>query len=92
MVTCCCSPHTHTPPTHTQGEKEASGLPDAPSSASGKLLEVEYAAIGDRKLRGQLRDAGGIEAQVTALQVRRREGEGGVVCRRWGVHVGSRGS
>ena len=53
-----------------QGEKESSGLPDAPSSAGGKVIEVEYASIADRKLRGSLKDPGFLEAQVTALQVR----------------------
>lgn len=50
-------------------EKEAAGVPDVPSSASSKLVEVEYAVTEDRKLRGQLRDPSGIEAQVTALQI-----------------------
>jgi len=53
----------------TEKEKEASGLADVPGGAKGKLLEVEYAFTEDRKLRGQLRDPGAIEAQVTALQI-----------------------
>jgi len=53
----------------TEAEKESSGLPDAPSSASGKLVEVEYATVADKKLRGALKDPGYIEAQVTALQI-----------------------
>ncbi len=54
----------------TAKEKEGSGIPDLPSGLSSKALEVEYAVTEDRKLRGQLRDPSGIEAQVTALQVR----------------------
>lgn len=50
-------------------EKEASGVTDVPGAASGKVIEVEYAALEDKKLRGQLKDAGFIEAQTTALQV-----------------------
>lgn len=53
----------------TEREKEASGLADVPGGSKGKLLEVEFAFTEDRKLRGQLRDAGAIEAQVTALQI-----------------------
>ncbi len=34
------------------------------------MLEVEYATVEDRKLRGSLRDVSGIEAQITAIQVR----------------------
>lgn len=53
----------------TEREKEASGLADVPGGSKGKLLEVEFAFTEDRKLRGQLRDPGAIEAQVTALQI-----------------------
>jgi hypothetical protein len=49
-----------------QREKEASGLADVPGGAKGKLLEVEFAFTEDKKLRGQLRDANAIEAQVHA--------------------------
>jgi hypothetical protein len=48
-----------------QREKEASGLADVPGGSKGKLLEVEFAFTEDRKLRGQLRDPGAIEAQVS---------------------------
>ena len=51
-----------------QKEKESSGIPDVPGGGS-KLLEVSFASIEDRKLRGSLRDASYIEAQITALQV-----------------------
>jgi hypothetical protein len=44
-------------------------VPDVPSGAGGKLLEVEFCATEDKRLRNQLRDANSIEAQVTALQV-----------------------
>ncbi len=47
----------------TAREKEAAGLPDLPGG-SGKLVEVEYASIADRKLRGQLRNAGDLELKV----------------------------
>lgn len=50
-------------------EKEAAGLPEVASSASGRVLEVEFAQTEDRKLRGALRDPAGIELRVTALQV-----------------------
>ncbi|KAF6254588.1 hypothetical protein COO60DRAFT_1703264 [Scenedesmus sp. NREL 46B-D3] len=53
----------------TEREKEAAGLADVPGSAKGKLLEVEFAFTEDKKLRGQLRDANAIEAQITALQI-----------------------
>lgn len=53
----------------TEREKEAAGLADVPGGAKGKLLEVEYAFTEDKKLRGQLRDANAIEAQITALQI-----------------------
>ena len=44
-------------------------MPDIPGGAGGRLLEVEFAAIDDRRLRGMLRDAPAIESKVTALQV-----------------------
>lgn len=50
-----------------QKEKDTSGLTDVPSSASGKVLEVEYAYTEDRKLRGQLKDPNYIEAQVAPV-------------------------
>ncbi|KAL6747088.1 hypothetical protein V8C86DRAFT_2920968 [Haematococcus lacustris] len=53
----------------TLKEKETSGVPDLPSTASNKVLEVEYANTEDKRLRGQLRDPNSIEAQITALQV-----------------------
>jgi hypothetical protein len=55
--------------TAPQREKETSGLADVPGGAKGRLLEVEYAATEDKRLRGQLRDPAAIEAQVTALQI-----------------------
>ena len=48
-------------------DKEQSGIPDLPNS--GKLVELEYASIDDRKLRGQLRDIQGLEMKITAMQV-----------------------
>jgi hypothetical protein len=43
----------------TDREKESAGIPDIPNS--GRLIELEYAAISDRKIRGQLRNPGDIE-------------------------------
>lgn len=48
-------------------EKENGGVPDLPSG--NRLIEVEYAEIQDRKVRGQLSNVGAIERQVTALQI-----------------------
>lgn len=53
----------------TQSEKESSGLPDVPSSAGSKYIEVEFAFTEDKKLRNALRDPNSIEAIVTALQI-----------------------
>ncbi|KAG2451346.1 hypothetical protein HYH02_003950 [Chlamydomonas schloesseri] len=50
-------------------EKEASGVPDVPGGASSKVLEVEFAALEDKKLRSQLKNPQDIEAQTTALQI-----------------------
>ncbi|GIL47528.1 hypothetical protein Vafri_4328, partial [Volvox africanus] len=62
-------------------EKEASGVPDVPGAASSKVLEVEFAALEDKKLRSQLKDPSFIEAQTTALQIAslRRIGTGSKV-------------
>ena len=43
-------------------EKENAGVPDLPFG--GRLVDVEYAAISDRRLRGQLRQVSDIERQV----------------------------
>lgn len=51
----------------TAREKEATGIPDLPNS--GKLVELEFAAIEDRKIRGQLRNLGALETKITAMQV-----------------------
>ena len=48
----------------TEKEKETSGIPDIPNS--GRLIELEYAAISDRKIRSQLRDPNSIEKTVRA--------------------------
>ncbi|KAI3428061.1 hypothetical protein D9Q98_006445 [Chlorella vulgaris] len=47
-------------------DKEA-GAPDLPNAS--KLVELEYAAINDRRVRGQLRNATDLEVNVTALQI-----------------------
>ena len=44
-------------------EKEAVGVPDVPSSAKGRFVELEMASV-DRRLRGQLRNVDAVEAQV----------------------------
>lgn len=49
-------------------EKEQSGLPDVPGSASGRLLELEFAKV-DAKIRGLLKDATATECELTALQI-----------------------
>lgn len=49
-------------------EKGAVGVPDVPSNARGRFVELESAEI-ERRLRGQLRDANAVEAQITALEV-----------------------
>lgn len=46
----------------TEREKESSGLPDLPNS--GRLVELEYAVIEDRKVRSQLRNVSAIEQQA----------------------------
>lgn len=51
----------------TAREKENGGVPDLPFG--NRLIEVEYAEIEDRKVRGQLQNVGAIERQVTALQI-----------------------
>ena len=38
-------------------------MPDIPTP--GRLVELEYAAISDRKMRGQLRNPGDIEKTVS---------------------------
>jgi rhodanese-related sulfurtransferase len=48
-------------------EKEAAGVPDVGNA--GRVVELEFAAIADRRVRGQLRDAAGLEARATALQI-----------------------
>lgn len=47
----------------TSREKEAVGVPDVPSSAKGRFVELEMASV-DRRLRGQLRNVDAVEAQV----------------------------
>ena len=50
-------------PCRTDREKEAGGVPDIPTP--GRLVELEYAAISDRKMRGQLRNPADIEKTVS---------------------------
>ncbi len=47
----------------TDREKESSGVPDVPNS--GRVVELEYASISDRKIRGQLRNPSEIEKTVS---------------------------
>ena len=58
----------------TEREKESGGLPDLP--VSGRLVELEYAVIEDRKVRAQLRNVSAIEQQVRAYTKR---------CIRWRI-------
>eukprot|EP00891_Asterochloris_glomerata_P003777 jgi/Astpho2/3777/Aster-08335 len=51
----------------TASEKDSAGVPDLPSG--GKLIEVQFADIGDRRVRGQLKDPSAIERKVTAMQI-----------------------
>lgn len=51
----------------TLKEKESAGVPDLPNA--GKLVELEYASIEDRKIRGLLRDVSSLELKITALQI-----------------------
>ncbi len=46
----------------TASEKDSAGVPDLPSG--GKLIEVQFADIGDRRVRGQLKDPSAIERKV----------------------------
>ena len=43
-------------------EKEQQGIPDLPGG--GRYVELEFAAIGDRKLRSQLRNIFNLERQA----------------------------
>ena len=45
-------------------EKESGGALDVPGF--GKLIELEYAQVADRKLRGQLRNVSNLELQARA--------------------------
>ena len=49
----------------TDREKESAGVPDLPGG--NRLIDCEYAAITDRRLRGQLRNVKDIERQVCLL-------------------------
>lgn len=46
----------------TQNEKEYAGIPDLPKR--DRLVELQYASVADRKIRGQLRNVDSIEKQV----------------------------
>lgn len=47
-------------------DKESSGALDVPGN---RVIELEYAEVADRKLRGQLRDVPTLELQVTSMEV-----------------------
>lgn len=51
----------------TAREKEQQGLPDLPNSS--KLVELDFAAIEDKKTRGLLRNIGKLEIKITAMQI-----------------------
>ena len=46
-----------------RNEKEYSGVPDLPKR--DRLIELEFATVNDRKVRGQLRNVDNIEKQVS---------------------------
>lgn len=48
-------------------EKEYAGIPDLPRR--DRLIELEYASVTDRKIRGQLRNVDAIEKQVGILSL-----------------------
>ncbi|PSC73044.1 NADPH:quinone reductase isoform A [Micractinium conductrix] len=48
-------------------DKEAAGVPDLADAA--KLVELEFVAVNDSKLRSRLRNAAEVEAESTAIQV-----------------------
>lgn len=50
-------------------DKERSGVIDVPSSASGRVIELEYAVTANRQLRSQLRNPESVEVAVTAMQI-----------------------
>lgn len=54
----------------TDKEKETSGVPDVPNS--GRVVELEYASISDRKIRGQLRNPSDIEKTVRRCSASRK--------------------
>ena len=51
-----------TPVCRTGNEKEYAGIPDLPNS--GRLIELEFATVTNRKVRNQLRNVNAIERQV----------------------------
>ena len=53
----------------TETEKISSGIPDLPGSARSSLVSMTNDAIADRAIRGQLRDAARIEAEIAALKI-----------------------
>ena len=64
----------------TNNEKEYAGIPDLPRR--DRLIELEYASVTDRKIRGQLRNVDTIEKQArltlplqVTLQVKLRPSE-----------------
>lgn len=52
----------------SEREKESGGVLDVPGGAA-RLIELEYAAVEDRKLRSQLRNVSQLELQVTSMEV-----------------------
>ena len=60
-------------------DKEAAGVPSLPAGA--RVVDVELAAVADRRLRASLRDVGAVERGVTALEIAslKRVGKGTTV-------------
>lgn len=51
--------------------QESSGTPDLPSNQ--RLIELEYASMDDRRLRGQMRDVPALELQVSPITAERKK-------------------
>jgi hypothetical protein len=67
-ASCMRLPVSHQPGLHAGGcrEKESGGALDIPGG--NRLIELEYAQVEDRKLRGQLRNVSKLELLVRPRQ------------------------
>ena len=64
----CCFWQESCPDTYLPYPQESAGSPDLPNS--GRLIELEYASMEDRKLRSQLRNVSALELQVRHFPLR----------------------